>query len=150
MDVKVKLTLTARVYPAAAHGADRRHAVALVTTVQRQTFNRTQIRTPVDTGNLRSHNRLGALQASATRVTAEVFNDCEYAEAVHDGSRPHTITANRRSRTNPNRPGALKFKIGSRTIYRRSVQHPGSAGRPWLEKAAQEVAAQNGFVFQRT
>jgi hypothetical protein len=47
------------------------------------------------------------------------------------------------------RRGALKFPYNGKTIYRHSVNHPGTRGRPWLAQAGEEIAAKTGFAWER-
>ena len=129
----------------AAHRIAMDHATFLVTDVTRLTFNRAQILTPVDTGNLRSHNRM-RVNREASRVVGEVFNDAEYAAAVHNGSGPYEIRPKKR-RGRRGRPAALRFQINGQVVYARRVRHPGTKGRPWLQQAVLDVAVPRGFVW---
>lgn len=128
----------AEVDRAAARDTAKRYGFRLVSDVLRQSFNRAQILTPVDTGNLRSHNRLRVKQRT-TRVVGELFNIANYSAAVHNGAQPHIIR--------PKKKKALKFTIGGETIIVRAVRHPGNKARPWLATAVKEVATKNGFVW---
>lgn len=69
---------------------------------------------------------------------------------VNDGTRPHWIRpiGGRRSRSNPNKPGMLKFTVGGRTVYARAVFHRGTRPRPFLDRALREVAAARGYRFR--
>lgn len=119
--VKVALDVAAR------HVADCTRAV----------FNRANILTPVDTGNLRAHNQMLPTRRTATKVVSGVENRASYAAAVHDGARPHTIR--------PKRKKALRFRVGGKTVIVRSVHHPGNRARPWLTRALREAAPPRGF-----
>ena len=55
----------------------------------------------------------------------------EYASYVHDGTKPHKITASGR---------ALAFDVGGGTVLRKSVQHPGTAPDPFMQTAWDEIA----------
>jgi hypothetical protein len=96
---------------------------------------------PVDSGRLRAAHR----EEVGTRlgyVYGAVINDVAYAEAVHDGSGPHTIR--------PRRPGGvLRFETGGQVVFTTRVNHPGSPGRPWLREAMEHVAAPAGFRITR-
>ena len=105
-----------------------------VTDVCRKVQNRASALCPVDTGNLRGHHGMRVNQASCT---GEVFNDAKYAAAVHDGTSPHMITARRGK--------ALKFTAGGRTVYARSVRHPGTRPRRWMTTAGSAIAASGGY-----
>lgn len=111
-----------------------------VITGTRRVLNRARVLSPWDTGNLRaSHTML--LRRMKTRVVGRVSTRVKYALAVHEGAAPHIIRAKRGR--------ALKFKIGGRTVFARSVRHPGNPGRPWLRQAVTEVAAGRGYTVRR-
>jgi hypothetical protein len=59
-----------------------------------------------------------------------------YAKFVHDGTAPHRIEAVNRK--------ALAFIIGNRTVFAKYVNHPGTAPRPFLADAAEEMREQFG------
>lgn len=113
------------------------HAARHVADCTRAVYARANILTPVDTGNLRAHNQMLPTRRTATKVTSGVENRAQYAAAVHDGARPHTIRARRKK--------ALRFRIGGKTVIVRSVRHPGNRARPWLTRALREVAPPRGF-----
>lgn len=141
--------VTVRVDRPAAQRVATEHALVLVTDVTRQILNRAIVLTPVRFGNLRGHNKMRAAVPAPPGARGEVYNDADYAEAVHEGSGPHVIRPRRtRSKTNPRRPAMLRFTVGGRTVYARQVMHPGTRARPWLARAAREVAARNGFRWE--
>ena len=76
--------------------------------------------TPVDTGELLSANRYSR---NGREVVVE--NAKDYAAPVHEGSRPHRIVAKRAK--------ALKFNVGGRTVFAKSVWHPGATANPFIE-----------------
>lgn len=80
----------------------------------------------VDTGRLRSslHLKVGR---DGRGVFVDVGSDVEYAEAVHEGSRPHPIF--------PRQAKVLAFSAGGSTVFARSVSHPGYRGNPFLTDA---------------
>lgn len=131
-----------------------REARRKVTDMTRATFNRANILTPVDTGNLRTHNSQRVYQAGLV-VYGEVFNLAEYAAAVHNGTRRHTIYPKTRPvqiGTNSAglpiyRSGVLRFKAGGRTVYARHVTMPARKGRPWLVNAMVQTAPRYGFTI---
>lgn len=134
----------------------------------RWTLNRANILTPVRTGNLRAGNQM-TMKARRLSVTGTVENRTKYADAVHNGSRPHTISAKRRKALTffwGKAGGAQVFvprtKAGKRlgTGFRKSksgrvslwigkgfVRHPGNRARPWLDDALREMAAQRGYRY---
>jgi hypothetical protein len=114
--------------------------------VTRRIFNRATILCPVDFGVLRASHHMKRPAVAPPGVRAEVYNDADYALAVHDGSGPYVIRPKPR-KTRTGRPPMLKFEVDGRTVYAREVRHPGTRGRPWLARAAREVAAQSGFTW---
>lgn len=118
----------------------------------RMVVNRAKVLAPVDTGRLRASIRLESRRSLGFRTIYTVGSDVEYAAMVNDGTRPHIIrpTNGRPSRSNPNRPGMLKFTVGGRTVYARLVHHPGTRPQPFLDRALREVAASRGYSFRAT
>jgi hypothetical protein len=108
--------------------------------VTRRTLNRSAILCPVRTGRLRASGRM-KFRVGARGPTGIVEYPVSYAAAVHDGSGPHVIRARKKK--------ALKFEYNGRTVIVKSVNHPGSPGRPFLRQAAEEVASAEGFQFRR-
>lgn len=76
--------------------------------------------TPVDSGKLLAANRFSR---SSNVVTIE--NQKDYAAPVHEGSRPHKIV--------PKKAKALKFNMGGKVIFAKSVWHPGTTANPFIE-----------------
>ncbi len=105
----------------------------------RLTQNRATILCPVRFGNLRGQHKVRVARMPPG-ARGEVYNDADYAAVVHDGSGPYTIR--------PRKKKALRFVVGGRTVFAKSVQHPGTRGRPWLARAGQEVSAQTGFRWE--
>lgn len=112
-----------------------------VTQVTRAIFNRANILTPVKSGHLRRNNDWRVYVAGLT-VRGEVYNNVDYAAAVHNGARARRIYAKPRPWKGG---GALKFKVGGRTIFRKYVNWPGTRPRPWLATAMVQVAPRYGF-----
>lgn len=133
--VRAKLA-KAELERAAALGAGK-----LVARATRQTLNRGRVLSPWDTGNLRASHTMDIKVIKAKRVIGRVTTRVNYALAVHEGARPRVIKAKRKK--------ALKFKMGGRTVFAKSVRHPGNEGRPWLHRAMTEVAHQRGFTVRR-
>lgn len=103
-------------------------------------MNRAKILTPVNTGRLRSSERL-TFNLGGNRQSFRVSTNVDYAAYVHDGTRPHVIRPNRRQ--------ALKFRIGGRTVYAKYVNHPGTRARPFLDRALEEVSRSRGWTYNR-
>lgn len=124
---------------AALHGVGMEEGRRAVNRVVRQTFNRSQILAPVDTGYLRASGRMVLGTDRGGLVIGGVEYTARYAAAVHEGRRALTIT--------PNRPGGrLRFVIDGRVVFASRVHQPARRGRPFLREALREVAAQNGFT----
>lgn len=101
-------------------------------------LNRSKVLTPVDTGNLRSSQRL-FIRLTAKRAVARVFTRVNYAAPVHEGSNgPYVIL--------PKRKKALKFKVGGQTIIVKKVIHPGNKPRPFLRQATLDVAKRRRWL----
>lgn len=130
--------VTLRINRAKLHGVGMDEARKKVNRVVRRTYTRSQVLTPVDTGNLRASGRMDMAREAGALVIGGVSYQAEYAAAVHDGRRAVVIR--------PKRPGGrLKFSVGGRTVYARQVRQPARAGRPFLAQALREVAPQEGF-----
>ena len=107
-----------------------------VTDTTRKIYNQASVNCPVDTGNMRAQHYMRTSE-TATKLKGQVGNNAKYAAAVHDGSSAHTIRPRRRK--------ALRFTVGGTVVYARSVRHPGNPARPWLARAAQQVALQRNY-----
>jgi hypothetical protein len=130
--------VTARVDRGKAQRLGTDYAVVLVTDMTRRILNRGTVMTPVDTGNLRAHNKMRVARMPPG-ARGEVYNDADYAAAVHNGSGPYTIR--------PRRKKVLRFVAGGRVVFAQSVRHPGTRARPWLARAAEQVARQEGWTW---
>lgn len=122
-------------------------------TAGRQVVNRAKVLAPVDTGRLRASIE-GSLNRTWTlRPRFTVGSNVEYAEMVHDGTRPHVIRPKRahtlrRSSRGVVKP-ALRFVVNGRVVYARVVHHPGTLPRPFLDRALAEVTASRGYRIER-
>jgi len=110
----------------------------LVNKVTRQTFNRSAVLCPVDTGLLRASGTMRMGAGFGSMVKGQVEYTADYAAAVHNGTRPRVIV--------PRRGRYLRFQVGGRTVYARRVNHPGTPARPYLATALVEVAGRAGFT----
>ena len=76
---------------------------------------------PEDTGNLKNSIDFNITNDS---LTGEVFAGAEYAPDVEFGTAPHKISA---------KPGGtLAFKMNGKTVFAKSVNHPGTKAQPFL------------------
>jgi hypothetical protein len=133
----------------------------------RQTLNRANVLTPVKFGNLRAGNQM-TMKARRLSVAGTVENRVSYALAVHNGTKPHTISARRRKALRffwgaaggvqvfvPRTAAGKKMGTGLRKgkggvalwIGKGFVRHPGTRARPWLDDALREMAAQRGYRY---
>jgi hypothetical protein len=130
--------VTLRINRAKLHGVGMDEARKKVNRVVRRTYTRSQVLTPVDTGNLRASGRMDLGRDMGAVVIGGVTYQAEYAAAVHDGRRAVVIR--------PKRPGGrLRFVVDGRVVYAREVRQPARAGRPFLSQALREVAPTEGF-----
>lgn len=128
---------TLRINRSRLHGEGMDLARKKVTRVVRQTFNRSQVQVPVDTGLLRASARMNVGERGSV-VVGEVVYSANYAAAVHEGRRALTIR--------PTRPGGrLRFVVDGRVVWATKVHQPARAGRPYLSTALAEVAPAEGF-----
>lgn len=109
----------------------------LVNTVARRTAQSAKSRTPVDTGNLRNSINQKPLTVTGLKASTQVVADAEYSLFVHDGTAPVIY---------PKKGKFLKFQIGDRTIYAKSVR--GQKPRPFLTNALKNVAPRLGFTVE--
>lgn len=112
-------------------------AMELVGRVVRQTLNRSAALCPVDNGPLRASGSMSPATPSGSEVVGAVEYTADYALAVHNGRRAITIV--------PRNGKFLRFEVGGRVVYARSVHQPARAGRPFLTDALEEVAGAEGF-----
>lgn len=142
MSVEIRLSrITTTTYPDGAMATALGVGLGEVTDMCRMIMNQATVEAPFDTGLLRNSHRM-RVTPMPTRVDGLVYNDCEYAAAVHDGQGARIIRA-RRAR-------ALRFEIGGQVFFRRSVRRRAVKARPWLRDAARRVASTNGWDFRNT
>lgn len=136
-------------------------AAPLVFQTTRAVLNRSQVLTPVRTGNLRASQQM-TMRARRTFVAGRVETRVKYAEWVMRGTPPHTIKAKRKNALAffwpkvgmvtivPKRKtgtGVRKGKKGARFIIGKGfVRHPGTKARPFMFLALQEEAGPRGFL----
>jgi len=101
----------------------------------RQIATEARVRVPVLTGNL--GRTIGELPQTYRpfHVDGGLEATADYAAVVHEGSRPHRITARRAE--------YLHFWWRGREVFRKSVWHPGTRPRPFLRNAMEAVVARD-------
>lgn len=80
----------------------------------------------------------------ATRVSltsAKFTSAAKYAIFIDAGTRPHLIQARRAK--------FLRFQMGGATLFRRAVRHPGTAPRPFVQRATMAGEFAMNLVAQR-
>lgn len=94
---------------------------------------------PVKTGRLRASIHMNDPRpVGRWRVEARVTAGAPYSKFVHEGTAAHVIRARNAQ--------VLAFrwdKMGGRTVFFKSVQHPGTKANPFLATAARRVAARH-------
>lgn len=118
----------------------------------RQVVARAKILAPVDTGRLRASIRVERRSILGLRNRWTIGSDVEYANMVHDGTKPHVIRPKRAHTLRRGSRGvvkpALRFKVGGRVVYAKVVNHPGTKARPFLDRALRDVAAARGYSLR--
>lgn len=130
MAVRVRV----RVDRAQADRVARRSGTRLVTLATVRTHARTNVLTPVNTGNLRARNQM-KVRSGSRRVRGVVWNSTRYAMSVHDGARPHIIR--------PRRKQALWWEGLDHPVA--MVRHPGVRARPFMATALRGACTPLGF-----
>jgi hypothetical protein len=110
-------TIERRVLDAARLGVDQVAKVAYRSARETTLFKD-------QTGELRGTLDILDRGTYGRRLTAPA----KHARYIESGSKPHRITAK-------NVP-FLRFVIGGKVFYKRSVNHPGTAARPFMQNAA--------------
>lgn len=114
-------------------------ATGLALRMARQTVNAAKMKAPVDSGILRNSIAADpAPRVEGLRVTTRVEASANYAAFVHDGVKGGNIIR-------PVNASALKFQIGGRTVFARSVRQGPQKARPFLLNGAKEAGARLGF-----
>ena len=140
----------------------------MVAKVTRRVLNRAEVRAPVRFGVLRGSHSM-TMKVTRTTVAGRVYVGAKYAEAVHNGTRPHKIRAKGAKALAfkwakaggvqvfvPKKAtkwgGLRKGKTGKVFLWvgKGYVQHPGTKARPWLYEALREVASLEGFIVTPT
>jgi len=108
-----------------------RKARLTATNTARDIESRLRRESPSASGNMRQ--RTTAKASTTTRgALIDIKVDTDYAHIVRGGQRPHVITPRRAG-------GVLRFQSGGRTVFARSVNHPGAQPRSWWDDALRDV-----------
>ena len=122
---------------AAADQLDRDVKVALVEAVKDASeagAHEAMLRAPRRTGNLaREIYAQHAAAVSGEAVVGSITAEADYAAAVAEGTKPHTIEA---------RGGALCFSAGGAVLFRKRVQHPGTRPNPFMKGGEARAASE--------
>lgn len=78
------------------------------------------------TGNLQAKTDWQIARTRGGRIV-KIRNTAKYAHAIESGARPHKITGRRGKK--------LRFVVGGRLMFRRSVNHPGNRPYRFLYRA---------------
>lgn len=85
-----------------------------------------------DTG--RTAGTIGStIIGGGSSVSGHVGSNDDVARYLEFGTRPHVIR--------PRNAKALKFNVGGRTVFARSVNHPGTRPYRWLSKSGERGGA---------
>lgn len=106
----------------------------------------------VRTGNLRSSQAPPIVTTTGESIVGIVQNLAKYAFYVHEGTKPHEITATR-ARFLRFDPGNVISAAGSgggqeatgSFVFRKTVQHPGTEPRPFLKRAMEDIILGRGL-----
>jgi hypothetical protein len=102
---------------------------------------------PRKTGNLGRTIRLGQVTESEVQILAGGQEGVGYAQFVEFGTRPHVIRPRNRKvlAWGASKRLSGNARSGSDMIFAHEVNHPGTAPKPFLIPAAQEVVAKEGI-----
>ncbi len=110
----------------------------IVNELSSKALSELQARAPVRTGALRSSF---IRTISNDGLSAEIISSSSYIRIVEKGSRPHAIVAKDAR--------ALHFFIGDREIFAKSVQHPGTKGRFFIQATLESMRSIASGVAQK-
>lgn len=117
-------------------GAAVQHALR----IGRAVTNSAKMKAPVDKGVLRNSIRYDAAPTvEGMKVSMRVAATANYARFVHDGVKGGNVIRPKNAR-------ALRFHIGGREVFARSVVQGPQKARPFLLNAAKEEAPRLGFT----
>lgn len=101
-------------------------------------IKRTEVKeAPHKTGNLQR-----SIQLRYRPIVTEIYPTADYAMAVHEGTRPHTIT--------PTRKKVLRFKgSNGQWVFTKKVNHPGTKANPFVKRTAKKVTPGINLIFKK-
>lgn len=126
---------------AATRDAGNRAGLTLVNQLSRRVAETARAEAPARTGFLRNSIRPAPATIVGNKIVGGVEAHAEYGIFVHQGTKPHMIY--------PRKAKALRFTIGGRTVYAKSVRHPGTRPQPFLLTALNKEAPRLGFFIFR-
>ncbi len=98
-------------------------------------------RTPVDTGHLKGHIRV-RLERVRGRIGGSVnVEKVPYSRAQEFGARPHIIR--------PRHKKALRFQVGSKTVFVKIIHHPGNPAVHFMRNGLRAAAPRARAIFAR-
>ncbi len=71
--------------------------------------------------------------------TASIGSNLSYARAVHDGRPAITIKPNLSKNPRNPKKARLRFQVGGKVVFAKSVKQPARKGKPFLRDAAKEM-----------
>lgn len=80
---------------------------------------------PVRSGTLR-RSLTSRVEVTGTQMHGIIGTNLNYAQAVHEGAKPHIIRAKS--------GGLLRFTIGTAVVFRQQVRHPGQKANPFFAR----------------
>lgn len=117
----------------------RGEAVKLAARMARETERNAKTGAPVKTGKLAQRTEADAMpKVSGMRVTTKVEAKQNYSIYVHEGVRGGKVIV-------PKTAKALRFQIGGRTVFAKSVVQGSQKARPFLLNGARTAGAKLGF-----
>lgn len=98
-------------------------------------------RVPRKTGGLAEHI-VTRVERTRDSYAGSVRAQARHAYLVHEGSAPHRIEPRARRRKGGAAARALAIPTGAGVVLRRSAEHPGAQGQPYLTDALEASRAQ--------
>lgn len=104
----------------------------------------------IRTGKLRRGMRM-QVKESGQSFVATVRNVVFYGTILEGGAKAHSVPGplTRRERREGARQPVLRFEAGGKTIFARSIVHPGLRPRRWFAAAVQDALPDLERIFER-